>query len=187
MIYFMRHWSTYSSVNNLINGWEVNECLLHSDGDWIRLSFLSNIINDLKIEAIYCSSLIRAQETAQIVRNLIQYDVDVICDNWLSEQKFWKYSWQKWDDVLLEHVAYDRDNIRLLWRIVDWEESRDEFYARVIPVYERIVQSNKNVLIVAHWGTYLAIKQYIDKMSPEQIILDKGNYLDTFEIRTLSV
>lgn len=189
MIYFIRHWKTISNLSNLINWGEINENILPTNDKIFNDTEFKNKISEINPEYIFSSSLIRAIQTAEKI-NLINWNkAKIIIDEKINEQKFWEYSWNKFEDLLNKNPEYSNENIRLLWRKYNkkWE-TWNIFLKRIELFIKQLKKSelNWNILIVAHWWTFLALNQLIFNLN-DDIILNRKYYIENLEIKEILI
>ena len=130
---------------------------------------------DIQLDNAFCSQQIRTLETLQgILDASQQFDVPVERDKALNERDYGEYTGKnKWEmrDILGE----ERFNlIRRGWNEpIPNGETLKMVYERTVPFYKNtilpLLNSGKNVLIVAHGNSIRAMMKYIESMDESQI------------------
>jgi D-lactate dehydrogenase len=127
------------------------------------------------IDIAYCSEQIRTRETLEGILDASQmFDVDILRDAAINERDYGDYTGKnKWE--VKELIGEDAWNeIRRGWDApVPNGETLKMVYERVVPFYtDKIVpllQSGKNVIIVAHGNSIRALMKYIESISDEEV------------------
>ncbi len=120
------------------------------------------------IDTAYISKLIRARETLEGMLNAAQqFDIEIVSDKAINERDYGEYTGKnKWE--VRDEVGEDQfDAIRRGWDVdIPGGESLKMVYGRVVPFYKQtivpLVQSGKNILIVAHGNSNRALMKYIE-------------------------
>lgn len=112
----------------------------------------SKLFNNTTIDKVYCSPLIRAKQTAEIVcQNM---NCEIVVEKRLSERCFGEF----------EGINLEKNHV-YLWSfdepLCPYAEDLNGFFLRVQSFIKEIQEEckNKNVLVVAHGGVYLPIHE----------------------------
>jgi D-lactate dehydrogenase len=127
------------------------------------------------IDIAYCSQQIRTRETLEGILDASQmFEVDITREAALNERDYGDYTGKnKWEmKELIGEEAWN--NIRRGWDYpVPDGESLKTVYERAVPFYKNtivpLLQSGKNVLIVAHGNSIRALMKYIESISDEDV------------------
>lgn len=162
-----------------------------------RLGLAVKSLN-IPIDIAYCSQQIRTRETLEGILDASQmFEVDITREPALNERDYGDYTGKnKWEmKELIGEEAWN--NIRRGWDapIPDGETLRT-VYERVVPFYQQTVlpllQSGKNIIIVAHGNSIRALMKFIESIPDEEVsnlemlfgqiivynIDEKGNFID---------
>lgn len=120
-----------------------------------------------KIDKIFTSSLKRAQESTQIINNIVQTQIEVVSD--LQERNYGVLggltrteALEKYPDVVELHKNADNTDPE--------GESRKDFVNRVVNTFESIVKEPfDNIIIVGHGGSIKVILNYLNLPVPPSI------------------
>jgi broad specificity phosphatase PhoE len=141
-IYIIRHGQTELNKANLING-HIDDTLTPEGMEQARVATLG-LPNSLK--RIYCSSLGRAKQTAEIINE--QLGLDLTFHDELKEVNFGDLQGTPYlEQYKKRHMALDYD-----WRPTG--ECVEDVKKRVLNILQRISLENKDgeALVVAHGG-----------------------------------
>ncbi len=148
-IYLIRHGQTDYNLNDLIQGWTDND--LNENG--IRQAIeTANKIKDIKFDIIYTSDLKRALRTAQIVKEHLNYDIDIILDRGLREQHMGDWEGQKTSIIIEKYkdLFIQIKNDPFKYNPPNGEKFQ-EVVSRIKYFLENLGNRNyRNVLIVGH-------------------------------------
>lgn len=169
-VYLVRHGQTDTNISNLYNF--VNEDI-NATGIQ-QAKELRDKIKDMDFDIIYCSPLLRAKHTAEIINSK---NKEMIIDNRLQERK---------------HGNLEGKSIKFTNREIYWDYNTDIRYGTaetIQSLFERVNQflnelKNKNyenVLIVAHKGTSRAFDAYFNGIPKDGKLLKLG--LENAEIK----
>ncbi len=120
----------------------------------------AELLADKKIDAVICSPLIRARQTAEIISE--GRGLSISTDDGIAERDFGKYEgWQ---------LKYCHLNER--WDEIDEKdggESTGAFVRRVFSFLDRLINQNpaENVLLVCHGGVSAAVACYFSGSVPK--------------------
>lgn len=125
---------------------------------------LADRIEDIELDHIISSPLMRAYKTAEIARG--SKDLEIITHNGFKEINLGDFEGMTYMDIKKEHThllsAIEEDPINNRYPN---GENLKEFYNRVIDTFKEVIEKHKNktTLIVAHGGTIKCIEAYIRK------------------------
>ena len=157
-LYVVRHGQTDWNVQNLLQGStnvNLNETGIKQAHDTAKK--LSNV----HFDAIYCSPLKRAVDTAKIINS--DTNIAIVKDERLLEREFGQY----------EGLPGKNVDLKKYWDYALNAQDRDiepihDFYSRVSDFLQDTIaqfgDTNKNVLVVTHNGVNLAIDSIINGM-----------------------
>lgn len=153
MIYFVRHGETDFNIQGKVQG--QLDIPLNENGIK-QAENLSVTLKNYKIDIIFCSPLLRAKQTAEIINQ--NHNVEIL-----------------FLDDLKEFYAGNKQGTR----VKDWseDETKDfmnfpekygaesnlEFHTRCVKAFNEIVKY-RNVLIVSHGGVYKHIYRHLNKI-----------------------
>lgn len=150
MIYFVRHGETDYNLKGITQG-QLDIPLNQTGIEQARK--VAQKLKNYKIDMIYCSPLVRAKKTAEIINEF--HGVEIVFDNRLKE--FYAGAKQgtidlNWDKKHKAEYLHEPEKYNA--------EPYQKFYDRVVDVLKEIRDLNKNVLIVSHGGVYRNIYRY---------------------------
>ena len=160
-IYFTRHGETVWNRQFRFQGHKDSDL---TDKGVLAAELLADRIEEIELDYIISSPLMRAYSTAEIVRG--KKDVEIIKHNGLKEINLGVFEGMSYEDIKKEHPKLldliESDPINN--RYPNGENLR-EFYNRVVDAFKEIIENyrNKTTLIVAHGGTIKCIEAYIRK------------------------
>lgn len=160
-IYLTRHGETVWNRQQRFQGHKNSEL---TDKGILAAELLADRIEDIELDYIVSSPLLRAYNTAEIARG--NKDVQIIKYDGLKEINLGEFEGMSYVDIkskhteLLAEIEKDPFNNRY-----PNGENLQEFYKRVVKVFTEVVDKyrNKSTLIVAHGGTLKCIEAYIRK------------------------
>ncbi|MFA6782856.1 MAG: histidine phosphatase family protein [Sedimentibacter sp.] len=160
-IYLTRHGETVWNRQQRFQGHKNSEL---TDKGILAAELLADRIEDIELDYIVSSPLLRAYNTAEIARG--NKDVQIIKYDGLKEINLGEFEGMSYVDIkskhteLLAEIEKDPFNNRY-----PNGENLQEFYKRVVKVFTEVVDKhrNKTTLIVAHGGTLKCIEAYIRK------------------------
>lgn len=154
-IYIVRHGETDWNRKGIIQGStdiELNETGIDQAKE------TKHLLAKVKFDHIYCSPLMRAKQTANIINE--EHQVEIIYDDRLRERGFGKY----------EGVSVKELDFSSFWDMGNnetpyQEESTIDFFNRVHNLLDHILMLDyENVLIVAHGGVSLPVYSYFNHL-----------------------
>lgn len=160
-IYLTRHGETVWNRQHRFQGHKNSEL---TDKGILAAELLADRIEDTELDYIVSSPLLRAYNTAEIVRG--NKDIEIIKHNGLKEINLGEFEGMSYVDIkkeytkLLAEIEKDPFNNRY-----PNGENLQEFYKRVVKAFLEVIDNhrNKTTLIVAHGGTLKCIEAYIRK------------------------
>lgn len=168
MLYIMRHGRTDWNSQRRIQG--QTDIPLNDEGRQMAKDAAEEY-RDIHFDVCYCSPLIRARETAELL--LAGRDVPIVFDDRLKEMSFGEYEGfqNSFDhpDCLVNVLFWHPEEYK---EPVPGGESLDALYARTGAFLKEKVEpdlaAGKDVLIVAHGATNSCIKCQVDKRPVEE-------------------
>ncbi|MGQ0508524.1 MAG: 2,3-bisphosphoglycerate-dependent phosphoglycerate mutase [Myxococcaceae bacterium] len=132
-------------------------------------------IRNLTFDVAYTSQLIRAQQTLQLVCEVLGQNPPTIRDQALNERHYGDLQGLNKADTA---KRYGEDQVKLWRRSYDVPppngESLELTAKRTLPFFERAIggdlRQGKNVLVVAHGNSNRAIVMELDNLTGEQVL-----------------
>ncbi|MEI6810540.1 MAG: class I tRNA ligase family protein [Candidatus Nomurabacteria bacterium] len=182
--YVMRHGESFSNINNVIDvGSDENNHL--TEKGITQVVGQRDFIKDLNIDLIFSSSVLRAKETAEIVKG----EKEIIVEDRLRESSDGIYDGK---DVSALEREVGKDYLRFDYKI-EGGESHQEIMNRVMNLIMDCEKeyTNKNILFVTHGGPARMMLAGAEIITEEQVIngdqIKSGNlYLNNAEIRKVN-
>lgn len=158
-VYFTRHGETVWNKQGRFQG--------HKDSDLTdkgieAAELLAYRIEDIELDYIISSPLMRAYKTAQIVRG--NKNVEIIKHDGLKEINLGDFEGMSYAEIKNKHgdllAQIEKDPFNNPYPN---GENLREFYERVVKAFKEILDKyrNKTILIVAHGGTIKCIEAYM--------------------------
>jgi broad specificity phosphatase PhoE len=148
-IFFVRHGETTGDVENRYGGTYDDHL---SDKGKEQSKSLSGVLKDSGIEIIFSSSLIRAQETSQILAQTLNCDIQIVPE--LQERNQYGFlSGMKKEEALEKHPK-EVEMLKDRLSTIEGAESYENFSKRISNAFESIVENSKydSVAILSHGG-----------------------------------
>ncbi len=126
---------------------------------------------------IYCSDLQRTKKTAQLIKESFDKDLSLIMVPAFREMHL-----GKWDGCYIEDIkkkyplAYEQRGKDLLAYKVSGGENLYDLNYRVIKGLFKLIDSDKELLIVSHAGVIAVLKSFIENRPLDQTIKEKPAY-----------
>ena len=155
MICFVRHGQTDYNIQKIIQG--QLDIPLNEEGIK-QAEALRDSLKGYKFDCIYCSPLIRAKVTADIINEY--HDVEIIYDERLQEINA---GTKQGTPFVPEELFGDSEFARNPKKFN--AESNEDFLNRVSQCYKEIEKRNQDILIVSHGGVYRCLQMYFDKQN----------------------
>lgn len=183
ILVLIRHGQSLWNLENRFTGW-IDVPL--TDGGRQEARRAAELIRDLRFDVAYTSALSRAQETLDIILDLISpgQRPPVIRDPALNERHYGDLQGLNKEETIRRHGA---EQVKLWRRSYDVAppgpggESLELCARRTLPFFERAIgidlQEGKNVLVVAHGNSNRSIVMKLDRLTREQVLelnLDTG-------------
>jgi len=161
-IYFTRHGETEWNKQKRFQG---NKNSALTEKGILAAELLSSRIEEIELDCIISSPLMRAYHTAEIVRG--NKNIEIIKYDGFKEINLGDFEGMKYDEIMencsdvLNKIEDDPFN-----NCYPNGENLLEFYKRVEKSFKEIMikYKHKNTLIVAHGGTIKCIESYIRKL-----------------------
>lgn len=154
MIYYIRHGETDFNKVGRVQGYL--DIPLSKEGI-LQAQKARDDSENLEIDLIYCSTLLRARQTAEIINE--KHGVKIVFDDRLKELNMGSIQGK----TEKEFSDFEKENAFVSPEKLGGE-SLKELCVRVESVLKEIESLNKNVLIVAHGGVYKAVYRYINNI-----------------------
>ena len=161
MIYFIRHGETNYNRKFQFQGHldiPLNETGINQAKAALEYS------KSLHLDKIYCSPLLRAKQTADIINS--HHKLSIIEDDRLKEIYMGSLQGRCFNDLSEDEQKYAFTKPEHFGG-----ESHDELCLRVIEFFKEIENSNEDILIVSHGGIYRAIQKYLNNYTSLQFDL----------------
>ena len=171
----VRHGQSIWNEKNLFTGWKdigltkkgINEA--ESVGEKIKRI-------GTKFEAMYTSSLVRAQKTGEIILECIsQKEIEIISDQSLNERNYGELTGLNKDQAKKD---FGESQVQIWRRSYDIPppngESLKDTYERVVPYFIKTILPRllrgENILITAHGNSLRSLVKYLEKISEDEIV-----------------
>tara|TARA_B100001057_G_scaffold136204_2_gene135762 strand:- start:1915 stop:2526 length:612 start_codon:yes stop_codon:yes gene_type:complete len=171
----VRHGQSIWNEKNLFTGWKdigltkkgINES--ESVGEQIKRI-------GTKFEAMYTSSLVRAQKTGEIILECIsQKEIEIISDQSLNERNYGELTGLNKDQAKKD---FGESQVQIWRRSYDIPppngESLKDTYERVVPYFIKTILPRllrgENILITAHGNSLRSLVKYLEKISEDEIV-----------------
>ena len=171
----VRHGQSIWNEKNLFTGWKdigltkkgINEA--KSVGEQIKRI-------GTKFDAMYTSSLVRAQKTGEIILECIsQKEIEIISDQSLNERNYGELTGLNKDQAIKD---FGESQVQIWRRSYDIPppngESLKDTYERVVPYFIKIILPRllhgENILITAHGNSLRSLVKYLEKISEDEIV-----------------
>lgn len=178
-IYVMRHGFTKMNKDGLYNG-QIDEDIIEEGIDDAEKA--QKMIKDLKIDKIYCSPLLRAKHTCEIVN---VNKLPVIYEDRLKERTLGDLDGKKLEDEGFTDKDFFDYNYKS--NIKNFEDLQTLF-KRVHSFLDEITKrTDENILVVAHGGILRAIYFYFNEIPEDGNLMkvyksSKNCQIDCYEI-----
>ncbi len=143
---------------------------------------VASALKGIKIDIAYTSPLIRAKQTLDVIRNVLDYpNLMTFEDKALNERDYGELTGKNKWEIKKRYGEEKFLQIRRDWDVpIPDGETLKDVYNRVVPYYQKEILpkliDGKNVLIVAHGNSLRALVKYLENIS------DKG--VEKLEIAT---
>lgn len=182
----VRHGESEWNAKDLWTGW-TDIGLSEKGKEQARLA--GEKLKDFPIDFAFTSSLIRAKQTLDEIKNVLGIDIPSFENKALNERDYGIYTGKdKWE--IKKEVGDEQfQKIRRGWDVpIQNGESLKDVYNRAVPYYQTEILpkliNGKNVLISAHGNSLRVLVKYLENISDEDISkleIEIGE-VDLFEI-----
>ena len=163
-ILLIRHGETTGDIEDRYGGWYDDHL---TETGRMQLSNTAKFLSDRQIDKIFSSTLVRAQESAEIINSTVKVEIEYL--DGLRERNYGVLGGLTKNEALEKYpeaveLHKDPDN-------TDPEgESRDSFIERVLEAFKTACsQSHKTIIIVAHGGSLKVILKHLNQPLPDSI------------------
>jgi len=174
---FVRHGQSVYNSENRFTGW--HNPPLTKTGEEQALNLVDKL-NQYKIDSTYCSTLLRAKQTALIIqKNHKQISSNILYDSDLNERNYGNWSGKNKEEIKTEVGENEFLAIRRGWHKAPKEgESLEDTAKRANKWLEKIRSdsNNYNLLVVSHGNTIRALSVLLQINTKENI--------NQFEVKT---
>jgi 2,3-bisphosphoglycerate-dependent phosphoglycerate mutase len=168
----VRHGQSLWNLEDRFTGW-VDVPLTDKGRDEARRA--GKTLKDIRFDVAYTSVLWRAQETLDIILEVLAQQPPVIRDQALNERHYGDLQGLNKKKTA---ERYGADQVKLWRRSYDTPPPHGEALKntaeRTLPFFDRAIlgdlQLGKNVLVVAHGNSNRSIVMKLDQLSKEQVI-----------------
>jgi broad specificity phosphatase PhoE len=176
-IYVIRHGQTTSDVEDRYGG-DYDDHL--TELGIKQASELAQKIKDFGIEAIFASPKIRAQETANILKEELRVEIKTI-SNLRERNQYGILSGMKKSEALKKYPEMVK-SLKDRFNTIEGAEDYESFRKRVINVFDEVAKSDfKTVAVVTHGGPIRRIFGEILKMEKKWEIADCGWFVIEYQ------
>lgn len=166
----LRHGQSEWNQKNIFTGFV--DVLLSRQGEK-EAERARDTLKNYHFDAVFCSALKRAQETARIVL-AEQVPAEYICDEALNERHYGDLQGKNKDEV---RAQYGEEQVHIWRRSFDVRppggESLKDTCNRVIPYFIKEIlprlRQGKNILVSAHGNSLRALIKHLENISDEKI------------------
>ncbi len=158
-IYLVRHWENLDNAEGILNG-HTDKPLTERWREQAKILWEKILQMNLKVDAHYCSPLLRAKETAKIVSE-VSWLVNPIIEKNLIERHFGDLTGTPVMDI---YKNYRKDDIIITPLVTyfpnpDWGESFDDNVYRAEMLLQRIFDKHpkENIMLTGHWDCSKAL------------------------------
>lgn len=163
----IRHGESKWNAKGLWTGW--TDIGLSEKGEK-QARLVGEKLKGFQIDVAFTSTLIRAKQTLEEIKNVLGIDVPTIESKALNERDYGIYTGRnKWE---IKKTVGEKQfqKIRRGWNTeIKNGESLKDVFERTIPYYQTEILpkliSGKNVLIVAHGNSLRALTKYLENIS----------------------
>lgn len=175
MIYVTRHGQTNWNLEKRVMG--KSDITLNEIGI-TQAKVIRDFLENITIDKIISSPLLRAKQTAQIINEKKQ--VEIFYDNRLSERDFGEF----------EGLTIKDFDFYSFWNYYQNNhyksaENIQKFFIRVYECLDDIISENKekDILIVTHGGISIPIDCYFNESIPNGSFIDKNIVLENCQVK----
>jgi 2,3-bisphosphoglycerate-dependent phosphoglycerate mutase len=168
----IRHGQSLWNLENRFTGW-VDVPLTERGREEARAAAAQ--VADLRFQVAYTSVLRRAEETLEIILQVLRQSPPVIRDLALNERRYGDLEGLNKAETA---ARYGDEQVHIWRRSYDVAppngESLAQTAARARPFFERAIlgdlKQGKNVLVVAHGNSNRSIVMQLDRLSPNEVV-----------------
>ena len=169
ILVLLRHGQSEWNKSNIFTGWADVE--LSPEGE-VEAKNAGLALKDYQFDAVFCSTLSRAQKTAEIA--LRPFMPPMFCSKALNERSYGELEGKNKDEM---RKIYGSEQIHI-WRRSYTEkppggESLKDCFDRVLPYYKKEIEPRlfrgQNILVCAHGNSLRALIKYLENISDEEI------------------
>lgn len=183
-IYLIRHGETDWNKQKLSMGQEADIPLNELGKEQAKKTglYLKKYRLNKQFDCIYASSMKRAKETAEIIKDIIGFEKNIIYEDKLKEAKIGKFSGIPKDDPIFKkynqrekeelpkdpiekYIHKGKINERLSQELDIGDESESEVENRALSIFNEILKSDcKKIMIVSHGNLLLSLLRKLFKV-----------------------
>lgn len=155
-LYFARHGESEANVQEVF--WNGTEGYGLTETGRGQAAQLADSLSDVRFSALYCSPILRARQTTEIIAGRLHIPVEI------------EEGLREYDVGILEGMPYSRARTEIYWQVVtEWMEkmnpearieggeSYHDIQARFLPFIGKLEQAygqtKANILAISHGGT----------------------------------
>ena len=147
VLYLLRHADT-GLTETFVGHWDV-PATEQGRRDTVQLA---QNLKRLKVDALYCSDLLRARQTAESMAGLLTLEPELMPG--LRERDVGQWQGLRWDQITKEYPQEAKEYLRNWSSAIQGGESLSDMQRRVLAAWERIWSRNwKRAIVIAHAGT----------------------------------
>ncbi len=129
---------------------------------------------NIAIDTVYTSTLKRAKETFDEIKNILGLNVPTFESSALNERNYGIFTGKNKWEIEKEVGEEQFHKIRRGWDVpIGNGESLKNVYERIIPYYQTeilpMLKKGQNVLIVAHGNSLRALVKYLENLSDQDV------------------
>lgn len=133
-----------------------------------------NALKNSKIDLAYTSSLIRAKQTLDEIKTILNLNLPTFENTALNERDYGIFTGKNKWEIQKEVGVEQFKKIRRGWDVpIKDGESLKDVYNRAVPYYTAEIlpklKDGKNVLIVAHGNSLRVLVKYLENMSNKDV------------------
>jgi len=135
----------------------------------------ADALKDIKLDIAYTSPLIRAKQTLDEIKRVLNYPkLEAIENKALNERDYGELTGKNKLEIKKKYGEEKFLQIRRGWNYpIQAGETLKDVYNRVVPYYKREIlpklKEGENVLIVAHGNSLRALVKYLENISDKDI------------------
>ncbi|MBW7954772.1 isoleucine--tRNA ligase [Candidatus Gracilibacteria bacterium] len=168
-IYYIRHGQTDNNKNGIVNGGD-DDIDLNQTGIDETISLAKSLASSgIKFDVIISSPMKRTVHTANLIKNHLNYDVEIVENEAFREQLFGEFKGMSHEEIKQKYGCKTDRELTVVYRNNKLEGILD-FSKKVIDGYKSLEEkyAGKNILIISHGGVFRPINQYLNDLTLEQ-------------------